>query len=243
MNSDYVKIYKRFNEVINNEEIIPELSDNQIYNYLSRINWMPIPNINELETNKTDITTSPRPHISFRIIDNNCFIDIFFNGKESVNNFLTILESESYKQRKDFIDSIRSLNDNYSCSILYCEKPNFASTPDWIIEYKIKCNELNEKSVFEFIEKIKEISIKRDNQQKLLDSGAIATIAVKVASTHFDINDNNQLTEVILQISNIFNICLNLKTVKEILKIRKPVKLKNNLFSEELDRDFDEEDD
>ncbi len=217
----YYDMYILCRSLIKDDEVLPSLDFQSLERYVSQREWMPIPLKDEIADKKKDITQSIRPHISISLRDKNkVSFDIFFNGTQSVKNFMNILEKESMQEKKGFIESLKSLDERFYYILFYCEK-FFSAAPEWETELEDKCKNLDDKKIEQLLKKIKELLEKRESRQSIIKKSHIATVAMSVAWVSVDRTDHELIKEVLQKVIDIFKICQKIKTYSEIKKIRK----------------------
>ncbi len=217
---EYYDAYNLCRNLINQEEILPNLDFESFKRYVSRENWMPIPLKYELVEKKQDITNSKRPHICIVLEKNTIAFDIFYNGTQSVKNFMNILEKESLTEKREFINVLKLLDERFSYHLLYCEK-FFSAAPEWETEIEGKCENLTDEKIEQLLNKIKEVLQKREFRQSIIPNSHIASLGMAIADVTVNKNDSIAIKDALQNVIDIFKVCTKIKSFSEINKIRK----------------------
>jgi hypothetical protein len=228
----YKEFYNRIRDFAKDNEIFPELNDNQFENFVSKKGWMGVPSFS---ITKKEMTNSDMGHIGIEFQGNNIVnFDLWFNGKKAVERLTNILKAASGVERKKFIDLIKSLDRRYKIRLLYTEK-FYSASADWDTVFELRCKDLDENKIIEFLNKVKELKEKRDERQKILKGTPnIATIAVSVAEVDINRNNDIELEDTVSKLVELTRIAHSIKSTGQIKKITKKDLIKLPKEIEEL---------
>ena len=220
---EYAELYSMIRKLANDDEIFPQLNDVQLEDFISQEDWMGVPSFS---ISKQQMTNSDDAHIGLAIRDNNkIWLTLWFNALKAVRRFTNILHKFSEKERQEFIETIKHLDKDYIIRILYAEK-FYAGSADWETVKRFECKDLSEDQITEILKIIKETKEKRDNRQKFLTGGKVATLAVSLAEITIDKNDTIKIKNVLNNLVKLIRISHGIKTHSQIKKIEKDKKKK-----------------
>ena len=112
----YQKFYDKVRALVGDNEIFPPLTQADYEEYVSSKNWLGIPSF---AMSKRDMTNSDNAHISLRVDEKNLTADLFFNGVKAVKRFMNILHPISKKERDEFVQLVKNLDEKYSIIVQY----------------------------------------------------------------------------------------------------------------------------
>jgi hypothetical protein len=210
----YKNLYKKMRLLINDEEIFPELSEQQFEEFVSDRDWLGVPSFS---ISKKEMTNSDQGHIGIYLREGILSIDLWFNGTRAVDRFLNILHYSSRNEKNKLIDELKKLSDEYKIRLMYTEK-FFSAGANWETVKVIKCNDLDGSKINELFQDIKKMKEKRDIRQKEIPKSQIATIAVALAEIEMKDPSNEKLKEVLDNLAKLTRITHNLKSTSNIKK-------------------------
>lgn len=221
----YEKLYSKIQSIAHDKEAFPDLTESQFEEFVSQRDWMGIPSFS---ISKKDMTNSDQGHIAISLRNNIFWINVWFNSTKAVERFAGILSPIQKKEREELIDFLKKLNSHYKISINYAEK-FYSAGADWQPQLEVRCDHLNDLEIEKVLQTIKNTKEKRDHRQKELPKSHIATLSVALAEIEFDINDELQLKEAILNTIKLFKIVHNLKSTSLVKKeeVNRPLLIKN----------------
>jgi hypothetical protein len=227
----YIKWYRLTRQVIDDEKIAPDLTDDQIVDLVSRNNWLPVASP-DLMTEKQDVENSPYPNIFISLDEEKPEMDfgLVFNTIRSIDKIReSVLTPYSSEEKKKLVQLLRALNKNYETKVWRKIRPDYRQTPKYEFNsdcFGIQTYMINEKSIeemFRCVNRIREEGV--ENRRILIERGK-----AKKSYTETPIIDLARITipldgggykKGIKELVNVYRVCLAIKTVAEIRKIRK----------------------
>lgn len=236
-------LYKNIQLVNSNRVVWPDLTDEEFEKFTSPYDWFLVPVFGS--TSKRENTGSEKGHISISYkpiqvnseTSNKFFIYIRFNGVPAVKNFLNILHPLLKKNKEMLKDLIKGLGNEYRIKIDYDPSmlPSVGS-PKWVTQKSINCGDFDDRMIEELLVEIKDLLIKRDEQQKTLPKtngryARLASVAISLGEiTVEDENDMDKLKVISDNITELMECIKSIPTGNEMVKIANEYKKrKDNL--------------
>ena len=236
LNKMYQEVYERIREMMPDKDIFPEMSMEDINEFVSQADWMGIPSFGiTLKQMKEG-----HPHIDIshlKQLEKDMFLLIVFNATKGVDDFCNILHPLSKKQKEDLINELMKLSGNYKIEGRICPKANYGATKRWVIEFTYDCNNITEDNVKKILEDIKNLKIKRSKCQDNLGPGWVSVASIVIARIKVDRNDNEKIKEILSRISKIYKVILEIPKKSMINKMeREQLEKINNQIKEKKEK-------
>jgi len=150
----YIKWYKIAREEINDDYLIPEKTDKEILNLVSREDWLMFV-LADLDNTK-QAKNIPRPNIFMYIREDNkdcCGIGVTFNQVGAVDVLKNILSRYCTDEKAELTKLLLGLDGSWKITVSRKIKDhNWQQTPKYINEIDINCNRINNKIVDQIVE-------------------------------------------------------------------------------------------
>jgi len=222
----YILLYNFLYERINDEILIPKLSDKELMSeWLSNENWLMIPPKDSIT--KESAEKSPYPNIWLAIDPDlkQMSAGIHWAQAPSVKNFLSILDRMNNDNREQLSKTFSSLKKEY---IIIAETKSrkkgahiFAPS-NYKKEEKWNLKNFSPDIAEQIIKKMDEIS---EQGKKLKEEGkvewALPTLQIRYKS--IDGNDYETILEVIMDYMKILKVCHKILSEKQINKIKRNI--------------------
>ncbi len=229
----YINLYSFLHEKINDETVIPKLSDSEIIEtWISNRNWLMIPP--KGCSDKDDALKSPYPNIWVYITDDleNMGSGLHWAQANSVDNFLNLLNVLNYKNLEKLKGAFSTLKKDYTIitqkkthkkGLAIAAPSDFEEVKSWSLKG------FNPNIANEILKSVEEIRVEG---QQLRESGQVewCVPTVQVEYNEFKANNYELLLEIVMDYIKIVKVCHETLTQSQIRKI------KHN-----LEKDFDYE--
>lgn len=228
----YIKWYKIAQETINDEELIPRRTDEEILECVSRVDWlMFVPKDVTIEQAKN----SPEPSIYFYISEHKGnVIGVSFNNLEAVKKIRNILSPYSVSQKEAVVKKLLQLDQNWKTTLFRkVKKIRYERPPEYHEALSIDANKIDDTKITEFFNlvdqirkegKIKRIEERTKNNKYYLEVPSIDLILIEIPL------EEQIFKKRIIEAFDVLKICLGVKSDAEIRRIQreeqKPVKVR-----------------
>ncbi|MFA5070902.1 MAG: hypothetical protein WC511_00855 [Candidatus Pacearchaeota archaeon] len=241
----YQDFYNEFRKIIKDNEIFPEMTEYNFQEFVSPEDWMGVPSFS---SRKDELTNSDKAHISLRIRDGKLIADLYFNATKAIDRFVNILHNISKKEKEEFINLVRNLDERYTTEVRYTEK--WANAPaKWETLKVMKCKDLSKENIEDLLEFIEKVKQKRNMNQKDLPRGRIATISIPFARIELNLEDKDEIRKALINLANLARIVHNIPSKSNIKKLerekvntREILLKRKKLYDEGLDEEMSDED-
>jgi len=217
----YIKWYKIAREEINDDYLIPEKTDKEILNLVSREDWLMFV-LADLDNTK-QAKNIPRPNIFMYIREDNkdcCGIGVTFNQVGAVDVLKNILSRYCTDEKAELTKLLLGLDGSWKITVSRKIKDhNWQQTPKYINEIDINCNRINNKIVDQIVECANRIRQDGKEKRKLSASYYMETPSVNLVETEFVLGEDT-FKKKVHEACNILKVCLNIKSDVSIRKIR-----------------------
>lgn len=218
----YIKWYRLAQKAVNDEEIIPNISDDEIISLVSKEDWLIF--LLPSEGKKEDAYSRDDPSIFMDMIEDKIRLGIFFNTIGSVEKIKNILTGIHDADRKKLAEIFNKLDDEYETVLSRKVKSyNFAQVPEYHEVMKTKTNQLNEnfiRDMFEQVIQIREEGVEKTKTEKLKGKYYFEGPVIDLAIITID-KDENKFIKRILELKKIFTICTKIKTDTELRQLKR----------------------
>ncbi len=207
---EYVKWYNIAREHINNDKIIPKISDNEIIKNISGENWLMF--IKGTQEDRANAVNYPEPNVYLVIDDNTLEIGLTFNNTPSVDKFKNIIKGHSDVEKTELVKKLLALNNQYLTCLVRKIRKMYGPSPKHTTEYEIQTNTLNdekfEKLILDCV-KIREEGIKNKETAEFasyFEGPVVELIYIEIKQ------DKKSFTAVLDDIVPIYSLCLDVKS-------------------------------
>lgn len=245
----YIKWYRLAQEIVKNDILIPDRTDEQIIDLVSQEDWLMF---TPKDVTREQAKNSNDPNIWFTIDKDStklfkgeskenekdrARIGLTFNTIPSVEKIKNILSGYCKKEKEELIKQLLTLEGVWKIKVKRkIKEHNFAESPTYIEEYKKDSNQIDGGIVDEVIKVSnrirKEGDLKRE-EFKIKDKFYLETPSIELMECDFALNEQ-EYQKRIKEAFEVLAICLNVKTDSEIKKFEKEKKKR-----EKSDREID----
>ncbi|MEK6897926.1 MAG: hypothetical protein AABX28_01055 [Nanoarchaeota archaeon] len=227
--SVYIKWYNLAKNEIKNFDLIPDRTKEEIFDLISRENWLLFGLKNE---NKEIATQKPEPNVFFDVLSKGGNLTGFgrlgltFNNLGAYNRFKTIMRGINKELKEKITKELLSLKYSWDIKLdRKIKRYNYAQTPEYHEEGKWNSNNINETIIDEIIQKannIREQGIKHREDIRAKSGNPkkfyIETPTINLMEADFKLNEE-EFRDRIVEIFKILSLCLNVKSDVEVNKI------------------------
>ncbi|MBA7593898.1 hypothetical protein ES703_00832 [subsurface metagenome] len=226
----YIKWYRLAQQAINDESIIPELTDEQVMGLVSDENWLPIasPEIDKLmspEDVKEKVRKSKHPHIRIYLEDQKIGIGLLFNTVASIDKLKNILTPYFTEEKKKLVQLLCGLDEGYE-TLLYKKTKTTCpvDSPDYeeILDPTVT-NRIDDEFVTQMFRKLKIVrqeGIEEIRKRKERGEWYWRGVAVHLAEVEINKNEGEYKRRV-RELVEIYKVCAAVKTDTQIRRIKK----------------------
>ncbi len=230
----YVEWHKLARDILNDEVLIPERTEEQICELVSLENWLIF---TPKGMDKNDLINGENPNIWFSIsnIESEDFtkavLGLTFNNLSSYEKFKTIMHGYNESIKSQVIEKLLKLGDGWKLNVKRKIKDhNHSEAPKYILTKEWKSKEIDNSIIDEIITNanvIRENGIDIRDERRLKNQYYCETPSINLMEASFELNAVN-FKNKILEVFEILALCLDVKTITNIKKIEKEEK--NNLL-------------
>ena len=236
----YIKWYNLSREEVNDENLIPERSKEEIFDLISRENWLLFC---KKEENKEIATQKSDPNVFFDVLSKEGNLKglgrlgLTFNNLGAYDKFRTIMRGENRELKNKITKELLGLKYDWKMKIhRKVKENNFRQTPEYEEDGSWDTKEISENIIDEVIEKAKKI--RKEGTEKRIEKKPkyyCETPTINLMEMDFKL-DEEEFKDRISEIFKILVLCLSVKGDVEVNKIiREKVKLIKD-YVEEFDR-------
>lgn len=218
----YIKWYKIAKEVINDDSLVPERTDEEILDCVSEEDWLmflPEGITREQAKSRED------PNVYFYMRNDDNIIGLTFNNVVAVDKIKNLLSPYSLTHKEAIVNKLLSLDDSWWTKLNHkIKEHNFASTPYYIEELKIKSNTINDAEInkfFDFANKIR-----KEGKEKAIAKKASENLwyrevpGIDLMETEVNLTEE-EFKKKIVEVFDVLRICIGVKSDSEIRKIQR----------------------
>jgi hypothetical protein len=220
---EYVKWYKLAQSSINDEEIIPNLPDDKIKEFVSQADWLIIPN--EIEAKKDQSKNRDNGNIWIRLDNGSISFGISFTNVRSIDKLTSLLNTQNTSIRKKLLEIFSKLDDKYKTTVNKKVKEHHrAESPDYQPVFEpIQTNLMNEEKIDFILDTAKRV--REEASQKIKDNPELRKLLtdfpdVSLVSVTID-KDENEFVKRILEMRQIYEICTQVSNTYTFLAFSK----------------------
>lgn len=169
----YIEWYNLAQETIDNEEIIPKISDDRIIDVVSERNWLPIP----IKIEQTKEHTKNRDNCKIWISIGRAFGDpinskkiqmgLSYNNQKGIDRFVNLLLPFNSELRKSVVEKFSKTDPRYKLIIYRKVKEfNYAQVPDYDPVLEFAVNKIKDKEINEILELVQRLSVEARQKSK-----------------------------------------------------------------------------
>jgi len=225
----YVKWYNISKEEVNDLNLIPERTKEEIFGLVSKQNWLIFGLKDE---DKEMASQKPEPNIFFEVLSKegnltgSGRLGLSFNNLGAYNRFKTIMRGINKELKDKITNELLALKYSWNIELLRkIKKNNHSQTPDYIQEAKWVSNNINEAIIDEIIQKaniIREQGIEKRINKK--PAYYCETPTINLMEAEFKLSEE-EFRDRVSEIFKILSLCLNVKSDVEANKtIRHKIK-------------------
>lgn len=236
----YVKWYNLAKEEVNEENLIPERNKEEIFELISRENWLLFC---QKEENKEIATQKADPNVFFDVLSKEGNLTGFgrlgltFNNLGAYDKFKTIMRGVNRELKDKITKELLDLKYDWKIKIQRKIKAHMQfQTPEYKEEGSWDTKEINENIIDDIIEKAKKI--REEGEEKRIEKKPkyyCETPTINLMEAEFKL-DEKEFRDRISEIFKILSLCLGVKTNVEVNKIIREKVKKIKAYSEELKR-------
>jgi hypothetical protein len=235
----YLKWYKLAREVVNDDFLVPERSDDLIMSeFVSEGDWLLFTPAGI--STKNEAINSPLPNIFFRLKENICRIGLTYNNVKSTDVLKNILSGHCAEDKKHLIDGLLGLDAVWKIKVnRKIKDKNHAQTPKYHIYegFPKSSNDINDGIVDEIIKASNTIREEgREKRKKMEMSGKyyLETPSINIMECEFELSERT-FKKRIGEAFEILKICLKVKTDSQIKKLDKKHKTELEKLRSEIE--------
>jgi len=225
----YVKWYNIAKEEVNEENLIPERNKEDIFELISRENWLLFCN---QEENKEIATQKADPNVFFDVLSKEGNITGFgrlgltFNNLGAYDKFKTIMRGINGELKDKITKELLDLKYDWKMKInRKIKKYNYVQTPEYSEEGVWDTKNINEEIIDEILKKAKQIREQGiSNREKVrMETGNpkkfyTETPTINLMEAEFKL-DEEEFRDRVSEIFKILSLCLGIKNDVEVNKI------------------------
>ncbi len=223
----YIKWYNVAEEIINNHFLIPKRKDKEIYQLVSRENWL----IFALDgQDKDDAINSENPNVFLDILSKEgnltgeARLGLTFNNLKAYEKFKTIMQGYNREIKNKVTSKLLELRSDWKINIKRkIKKFNYAQKPEYYEVKEWNSNQINDKIIDELTKignSIREKGKEAYKEEKIKGKFYRETPSINLMESIFKL-DKEEFKIRILEIFEILALCLKVKTDIEIKRIKK----------------------
>ncbi|MBU0459300.1 MAG: hypothetical protein KJ771_00665 [Nanoarchaeota archaeon] len=226
----YIKWYKITKEIVNNDSLVPKRSDQEILKLVSQEDWLMF--VLKKFDNTEEAKNAPTPNVFMNLYKNDnknfCRIGVTFNNVGGVDVLKNILSKYCKDEKEALTKSLLSLDGSWEIVVSRKIKEyNWAQTPEYVEEFHINSNQINDKIVDQIISWVNKI--REEGTEKRLSKKVVQeTPSVNLLEAIFELNED-EFRKRMKEAFEVLQVCLEVKPNSEIRKI---VKSKENELQE-----------
>ena len=225
----YLKWYDLAREEVNDENLIPKRSKEEIFGLISRENWLLFCNNNE---DKEIATQKADPNVFFDVLSKEGNLTgmgrlgLTFNNLGAYEKFKTIMRGVNKELKEKITKELLNLKYPWKMKVdRKIKQYNYAQTPEYEEEGVWDTKQINEEiidTILEIAKKIREQGI--ENRERKRDETGnpkkfyTETPTINLMEADFKLNEE-EFKDRISEIFKILSLCLNVKTDVEVNKI------------------------
>ncbi len=214
------------------QDLLPKLSDEEIFALVSNENWVafPLPG----EDTKDQIENRPDPHIDLKLTATTVRIGLRCNTVPSVEKLANILQDYHLPEKDALVESMQKLDDDFQ-TVVYAKikEHNRQEKGDYETSFQRRTNQLDKKEIeamFEESGRIRERGKNRMKDEHLPHNPV--TPVIEIAFSTFDRGDDQMFVSKLSQLKPIYETCLKVKTAASIrAELRKSSPKKSKMAS------------
>ena len=217
---EYVKWYKLVQLTVNDEDIIPNLPDNKIKEFISQADWLIIPTSGEVK--KDQSKSRDNGNIWIRIENGSISFGISFTNVKSIDKLTNLLHPSNSFIRKQIIEVFSKLDDNYETAVYKkVKRDNFAQSPDYQPVFEpIKTNLIDDEKIDFILDTAKRV--REEASQKIKDNPELKKLLSDfpdVSLMYITIDKSEEeFKKRILEMKMVYELCTQVKTSSSIKK-------------------------
>jgi len=225
----YVKWYNLAKETVGDKELIPERSEENIFNLISKENWLMFC---PKEMSREEAIQRPEANIFLDILSKEGNLTGFgrlgltFNNLGAYEKFKTIMSRLNKDKKDEITNKLLGLEYDWNIEVLRKIKKNHsAQTPDYFPEKEFSTKDINERIISDLIKTandIREQGIKKREEIRFAAGNPkkfyAETPTINRMGARFPL-DEGEFKDRILEIFGILTLCLGVKSNVEINKI------------------------
>lgn len=219
----YIKWYNISKDEIKNEILIPERTKEDIFELISRENWLMFC---EKQDNKEIAIQKPEPNIYFDVLSKEGNLTGFgrlgltFNNVGAYKKFRTIMRGINKEVKDKITEELLKLKYNWEIKVhRKIKEHNYAQTPEYKLEGIWDTKQINENIIDDIIRKANKI--KEDGESHRIDRKPkyySETPTIRLMEAEFRLNEE-EFRDRISEIFKVLTLCLGVKSDVEINKI------------------------
>ena len=211
---EYIKYYRIAQEYVNDSSVLPNLTDDEIYNNISPENWLMF--VKATHEDKKNAINCPEPNIFLVIEPEKLRIGLIFNNAPAMDKLKNILSDVSKVDREKLISKLMLLDDRFKTKVRRKIRKMHGPAPEYVDELIIQTNKLNEEQFTKIIEKCIQIREEGKENKKFAKYKSYYEGSA-VDLTYIEISKKEDIfKKVIKDMIPLFKICVDIKTTNEI---------------------------
>jgi len=247
---EYINWYKLAQKIVNDNEIIPEILDEEkILDFVSEENWIIIPTKDEVK--KEQSKNRDNGNIWFSLKDffegkseAHITLGIAFTNKRSIEKLTNVLSPFNSKIRQDLLEKFSHLDDGFKI-VLHkkVKKYNFAQAPEYVPVFPpIQCNKINEKEIDNILSTTKNLLKEASEKVKESDEARIKLSDFpEISLCYIEIpKDEKDFEKRMFQLKEIYIACTGIKTDSELKQIQRKKNSELKIQLKEIDKKIKE---
>lgn len=220
--SEYVKWYHIAQKIVNDEAVIPKLSEDKVKDRLSRANWLLLvaPYSEKEESKFTD-----EPNIFLRIVENTLILGLSFNNVPAVERLIDSLDEYNKETRLKIIEVIKKLGPGFEVSVeKRIWRKNYAAKPEFedVSPFPMKAVDMDNSMVSKIIDTVNALRkecLEHTREARGKDGYYREAPSVSLAYIEFKKNEES-FSKNLMKLVNLYKLCVSVKSKKQIREIK-----------------------
>jgi len=211
---EYIKWYKTAQKHVNDESVIPNLTDGEIIANTSKMDWLMF--VKATHEDRKDAVNYPEPNIYLAIRGKTLQMGLTFNNAPSVDKLKNILDKKSEIEREKIVEKLLALDDSYYTLVNRKIREFWGPAPIYEEELEIQTSKLNDAKFQKIIKecmKIREEGIEHKKTAKhdsYWEGPTVDLVYVEVPKKE------KSFFKAIDDIIPIFKLCVDIKSNTEL---------------------------
>jgi hypothetical protein len=207
---EYVPYFRLSESVLG--ELLPRLSDEEITQLVSSLNWvaLPLPG----EQTKEEIENRSGPHIDFRLTESSMRIGLRCNTVPSVDKLRNILQECHTSEKSSLVSGMGQLDDDFQTTVYAkIKEHNWSERGEYLVRFQRQTNKIDAAGfdeMFAISDQIRAEGKGRQKEEKLPHNPV--TPVIDIAYTTIGRGDDQLFNSKISQLKPLYETCLKVKT-------------------------------